>query len=116
MKKRPPYTWSKPGSHEFVLPASTAVILEAQLRKKAFAWHGKKCAKCGFVGTAQKQFVVHHRHYRNLGEELPEDVVILCHACHNELHARSRIKKLNKNDIPFVDPLWTDWLSKVEPD
>lgn len=31
-------------------------------------------------------FNVHHKHYNKLGEESREDVMVLCHVCHDFLH------------------------------
>ena len=39
---------------------------------------GHRCQLCG--GTARLE--VHHRHYRSLGAEPPEDLAVLCDRCH----------------------------------
>jgi 5-methylcytosine-specific restriction endonuclease McrA len=48
--------------------------------KRAFALNraGKACEKCGYMFGLQ----VHHKHYRNLGDEKPEDLEVLCLDCH----------------------------------
>lgn len=34
--------------------------------------------------------VVHHRTYKNLGHEKDEDLIHVCHLCHNEIHKKRR--------------------------
>lgn len=52
-------------------------------RLAILAARGTICEKCGIAtGTMQ----VHHLHYRNLGCEKPEDVRVVCLACHKKIH------------------------------
>ena len=44
----------------------------------------KKCEACH--AQYKKGFHFHHRSYKNLGNEYLRDLVILCPACHQELH------------------------------
>ncbi len=82
------------------------------LLKLAIEHYGKKCARCGNA----KDLCVHHRHYRTVGFEQPErDIVLLCWDCHTDLHTRSKQKRLNKDDIPFVDPQWGSSLKEHLP-
>lgn len=74
--------------------------------------YGGKCARCG----SKKRLTVHHRHYGNIGFERPEDdIVLLCSECHNDLHQRGRERRLNRDDIPYVKPRWSEWLEKIDP-
>lgn len=41
------------------------------------------CRKCGIDDVPLE---VHHIHYDNLGEELPEDLLTLCRDCHQSIH------------------------------
>lgn len=41
-----------------------------------------RCADCGLPGRD-----VHHLTYRRLGHEHPDDLVVLCRACHDRRHA-----------------------------
>ena len=86
------------------------LFLTGTLNSKAFEWFGQKCAKCGLENAPKKKYVVHHRHYRTLGHESPEDVVMLCKACHADLHARAKTFQLTEADLPLVDPEWADKL------
>lgn len=47
------------------------------LQRAAFA-----CQKC----NGKTALEVHHHNYHCLGKELPEDLVVLCRACHAEVH------------------------------
>lgn len=40
------------------------------------------CEQCG----TDERLTGHHRHYLNLGNELPEDIEILCWPCHQGRH------------------------------
>jgi len=42
-----------------------------------------KCAEC----ETRKRLTVHHETYERLGEELPEDLVVLCWDCHQAVHS-----------------------------
>lgn len=41
-----------------------------------------RCRRCGAHGPLE----LHHLTYRNLGNEPPEDLVVLCVTCHQEAH------------------------------
>ncbi len=44
-----------------------------------------RCENCG----ATSGLSVHHRHYRTLGRERPEDLIVLCSDCHQARHRKS---------------------------
>jgi hypothetical protein len=46
---------------------------------------GRKCEKCGVTGTILH---AHHLTYDRLGCERPEDILIVCIPCHEEIHGR----------------------------
>lgn len=50
-----------------------------ETRQAAIERAGSRCALCTYQGD---QVDVHHRTYERLGEELPEDLAVLCHDCH----------------------------------
>lgn len=52
-----------------------------------------KCQMCG-----NKGWVVHHKTYRNRGNEYPEDLTLLCDKCHKAFHDSH---KYNKKDHCF---------------
>ena len=53
----------------------------SKLRCDILTIRGDKCEVCGKGGVH-----VHHRSYKNLGHEEPEDLVLLCGACHMKAH------------------------------
>lgn len=54
----------------------------ATKRKRILAQRGSACYACG----SQRKPCLHHRTYERLGDELPQDLVVLCEFCHNEAH------------------------------
>jgi hypothetical protein len=44
---------------------------------------GKRCQRCGAKGV---ELHVHHLTYERRGEELPEDLIVLCKDCHEKEH------------------------------
>lgn len=105
-KKRKPWRRSN-DSRVAVNPERITTLLEL-----AVEHYGKKCVRCG----SKKRLTAHHRHYRTIGFEQPDkDIVLLCHDCHKDLHTRGSKKQLNRDDIPYVDPQWAEWLQSIEP-
>jgi HNH endonuclease len=63
-------------------------------RKLAFATYGKVCARCG---GERKTLHVHHRTYvRFGGDELVEDLEVLCIPCHEKHHGKKKVRKKAK--------------------
>lgn len=62
-------------------------------------WHTKRqialddadhqCAIC----TSETDLDVHHRTYDRLGDENPEDLIVLCRPCHKAFHAANRLQQ-----------------------
>ena len=70
-------------------------------RQQTIEFWGHRCMIC----DSQQALNVHHRTYRNLGNESILDLVVLCSDCHALFH-----NKLNRDteDIASVaDMLWT---------
>jgi len=53
-----------------------------QIRTSALQRAGFVCDLCGTTSDLE----VHHLTYDNIGHELPEDLVVLCHDCHRKEH------------------------------
>lgn len=51
---------------------------------------GYKCQLCG-CGT--RTLNVHHRDYKNVGNENPWDLTVLCSVCHNDFHTLQKLRK-----------------------
>ena len=66
------------------LPYSQYLITDhwASIRKKARARDGNRCRLC----NSSERLNVHHRTYERLGCEQDDDVITLCHACHENFH------------------------------
>ena len=58
----------------------------ATKRKRILAQRGSACYACG----SQHSPRLHHRTYVRLGVEWPEDLIVLCEPCHNEVHRLAR--------------------------
>lgn len=57
-----------------------------EFRAAVLLERGRKCEQCG--GTSRIQ--VHHLTYKRCGNERPDDVVVLCRSCHEEIHGRGK--------------------------
>lgn len=53
-------------------------------RKMMFELRGRACEKC----RSTKRLQVHHLTYKRVFNELPEDLLIVCHSCHEKIHGR----------------------------
>jgi hypothetical protein len=51
-------------------------------RDRAVKKAGAKCALCSSKGRLD----VHHRFYGSIGEERPQDLIVLCRGCHEKFH------------------------------
>lgn len=49
------------------------------------------CEKCNKY--IEKGYHIHHKNYKNFGNEKDEDLLFLCENCHNETHHRDNEKK-----------------------
>jgi 5-methylcytosine-specific restriction endonuclease McrA len=58
-------------------------------RIEALKAAGYKCSRCGTHGArGGSGLQVHHRTYERLGEELPDDLQVLCRRCHQAAHGK----------------------------
>ncbi len=51
---------------------------------------GRRCQVCN---SASSTLYVHHRTYERLGQELDEDLTVLCRACHSTFHEHRRLDR-----------------------
>ena len=51
-----------------------------------------KCCICG----STKKLNIHHKHYRTLGEEKEEDLMVCCDGCHKDIHKKMAEEKRSK--------------------
>jgi 5-methylcytosine-specific restriction endonuclease McrA len=61
----------------------------AQIRIDLFNIRGKKCEDCGNT----KRLQIHHLTYKNIFNEEPEDLKILCKNCHQKEYGYVKNKK-----------------------
>ncbi len=62
----------------------------------------KVCEKCG----SKKKLQVHHKHYKNIFKEEPEDLELLCDKCHvNEHKHKLNPKKQKKQKRSLAQKL-----------
>lgn len=69
----------------------------AQIKLDIIQTRGAKCERCGQERKQFRYLHVHHLTYERLFKEEPEDLEILCAACHRAEHG---IKKKRKRDKP----------------
>lgn len=60
-------------------------------RQQVFQKYGKQCVLCG--NSNEKDLVIHHRRYDNVGNEPTEDLIPLCKSCHSSYHKAARNKE-----------------------
>jgi len=58
-----------------------------RFKRRVKATRGNCCEHCGASGV---RLEVHHITYERLGNELPDDVRVLCHECHVAADAARR--------------------------
>lgn len=83
-------------------------------REAALLRSGHKCQSCG----AHKDLEVHHKHYETLGNEQPEDLVVLCIRCHDRADERRRRRNHRAAGMKtYAEKKYgEDWQSMVDPD
>ena len=52
-----------------------------QKRGEALRQAGYRCSRCGAIGT---RLDVHHKTYEHFKKEKPDELEVLCRACHNQ--------------------------------
>ena len=66
------------------------------IRQKALEFYGTICCRCGEHGTD-----VHHKTYERVGgQELMEDLEVMCRSCHDAYHRVQRAYKKKSNRQP----------------
>jgi len=57
-----------------------------EVRQAARERAGNRCQLCN---DGDEQLDTHHRTYERIGEELPEDVFVICNPCHGDYHGKN---------------------------
>jgi 5-methylcytosine-specific restriction endonuclease McrA len=71
------------------MPYSDYLATDHWLSIRAAAMYraGGRCQLCG--NGHQQRLQIHHNTYENLGQERPEDLIVLCQSCHEKYHNKS---------------------------
>ncbi len=72
----------------------------AQVKIDIYASRGRKCERCGSNAKLQ----VHHKSYKNIFNEEPKDLEILCDICHKKEHGVNKKAKKVKLSPRFTKP------------
>lgn len=56
-------------------------------RMSVLSTRGHQCEQCG----NSERIELHHKTYERIGRELPQDVIVLCRACHRAEHGIKRL-------------------------
>lgn len=68
----------------------------AAFRERAFAFHGRRCARCRRKDRqlgAGEWLEIDHLTYERAGAELLEDVQVLCNTCHKSKTRQDRLRR-----------------------
>jgi hypothetical protein len=79
-----------------------------EVRRMAFAHYGRECQWCG----ATRRLQVHHLHYHTLGRERPEDLEILCPACHADADIRRTRESERRAAVALYRARLSGWASR----
>jgi len=64
-----------------------------------------RCARCGMESGQGIPIQVHHISYKNLGAELPDDLVVLCKLCHSDAHGKGEVADIVNTLCGHEDPV-----------
>lgn len=79
-------TWSAPNYYEYI--KSKAWRKKAETAKKRA---GERCQVCN-RSRREVQLDTHHRTYENLGHETRQDLIVLCHDCHELFEKNKKMR------------------------
>lgn len=61
---------------------------------------GGRCQVC----YSDRRLNCHHRTYERIGRELPEDLIVLCEACHSLFHRNGRLARVPRRVSEGLQP------------
>ena len=73
-------------------------------RIRLIAIANKTCADCGKQYKKNQCLALHHLTYARIGNELDEDIVVICHKCHGLRHPDKKVKKPKKKKATRAKP------------
>ncbi len=59
----------------------------------------KKTHKCELCGNVNEVLEVHHISYEHIGNERQDDLVVLCHSCHDRVHSSGLKLKIVQDKV-----------------
>lgn len=65
-------------------------------RIKIAKQRGMKCEKCGKKIYEHEIYHIHHKTYKRIGNELDDDLMLLCPECHSDIHKKLKEEKERK--------------------
>ena len=65
-------------------------------RIRLIAIANRTCSDCGKQYKKNQCLALHHLTYARIGNELDEDIVVICHKCHGLRHPDKKVKKVKK--------------------
>lgn len=65
----------------------------SQIKLDLIQTRGAKCERCGATRKHLRYLHIHHLTYKNIGNENPEDLEILCAPCHRNEHCIVKKRK-----------------------
>jgi len=81
-------------------------------RAMALERAGYKCQRCGFSKWSKK-LEVHHLTYDRFGNEIPEDLMVLCEDCHKAEDKIREDKSRQKSRAALYNAQLEGWANKV---
>ena len=90
-------------------------------REEAIKRAGYCCEKCK-APSVDTRLEVHHKTYKRLGKEVPEDLIVLCKACHDKADWSRALNEwamkvygeewLEVYDYEFMQEKFGDWIER----
>jgi hypothetical protein len=81
------------------------------LRRDVIEQRGNRCELCSHEGGS---LILHHLHYKSMGNELPKDVQLLCSTCHQQADEERAVE--NRFGRRRISPrnAGTGWTSELD--
>lgn len=83
--------WTRERYHEYLLSPEWKARRDERVKAS-----GGRCQVC----NRAEKLNVHHRTYERIGDELPDDLFVLCEECHHLFHQNGRLAEPPARDRP----------------
>ena len=71
-----------------------------QLRSQVYENYNHECVRCHDI-IPITYANIHHRKYKNIGKENPQDLILYCNRCHTIIHKKKKEAKTDKMDFVY---------------